>query len=197
MLVKATAYYEQIITLYNFTNWHRPNHRNTNNNSQTGRWSVFRVAAVWKPALRTQHPSKIWPPNVCNPIAACSGHCITIAPKPSFFETTANSWSTAWLVVSQESAWLELLENVEMELAQLPEYKRRNLEEIDKLATLIISRMARIQPQLSSWLDATTVGWLIFSICAFFSLLFCLLFMFSCPIFSQIIKKLTAVFRFA
>ena len=53
-------------------------------------------------------------------------------------------------VVSAESAKLELLENV-----QLPEYKRRNLEEIDQIATPIIRRMATIHLRLSSRLDAT------------------------------------------
>ena len=74
-------------------------------------------------------------------------------------------------VVSAESAKLEVLENVQMELAQLPEYKRRNLEVIDSIATPIISCMATIIPQLSSRLDAT-VGWRTYFVFAVFPLVF-------------------------
>ena len=130
-------------------------------------WSVYRVAAVWERALRTQHSSKIWPRNVCNPIAACSGHCNTIASELSVFETTAISWST---MSSQQG--IRLTRTSDKCWNGIPEYERRNLEEIDKLATPIINRMATIQPQLSSSLDATTVGWRTYFVCAIFSLLF-------------------------
>ena len=68
-------------------------------------------------------------------------------------------------VVSADSAKLEFLESVRMELAQLPEYKKRNQEAIDKIATPIISRLATFNRQLSTRLDAT-VGWQTYFMCA-------------------------------
>ena len=73
-------------------------------------------------------------------------------------------------VVSAESAKLVLLENLLIKLGQLPEYKRRNLDEIDKIATPIISGVTAIHLQLSSRLDAT-VWWRTYFIWAIFSLL--------------------------
>ena len=74
-------------------------------------------------------------------------------------------------VFSADSAKLELLENVQIELTQLPEYKRRNLEETNKIATTIINRRATPDWQLSYRLDAT-VGWPTYITYLFFSLLF-------------------------
>ena len=118
---------------------------------------------------------------------------LILAPLNYLFPKVPPLHDLPW-VASEEFAELELRENVEMELAQLPEYKRRNLEEIDKIATLIISRMATIHSQLPSWFEAT-VEWRTYFTCAVF-FLFCLLFMLSCPIFSQSIKKIHLCFPF-
>ena len=74
-------------------------------------------------------------------------------------------------VISEETAKVELLEQVQVELAQLPDFKRRDLEELDNIAAPIISRMATFHPQLSSRLDAT-VGWRTYLTCALVSLIF-------------------------
>ena len=58
-------------------------------------------------------------------------------------------------VISEETAKVELLEQVQVELAQLLDFKRRDLEELDNIAAPIISRMATFHTQLSSRIDAT------------------------------------------
>ena len=61
-------------------------------------------------------------------------------------------------VISEETAKLELMEQVQIELAQLPDFKRPDLDELDNIAAPTIRRGAKFHRQLLSRLNAT-IGW--------------------------------------
>ena len=72
-------------------------------------------------------------------------------------------------ILDEDTAKFRLLEKVQIQLAQIPDYKRRDLTEVEKIAKPIISEKTRFNPQFSSKFN-DTVQWstyLIFAIVSF------------------------------